>query len=114
MASVEPRQLEVEPGGRVKVTVRIRRANGFAGRVPVSVQNVPFGVHIPDVGLNGVLITEKEESRDFYLVADPEAAPLEQTLFLSGRVETNSSLPTDQASEPILLKIVPKRTAASR
>ena len=114
MASVAPRQLEVEPGGRVKVSVRIRRANGFAGRVPVSVQNVPFGVHIPDVGLNGVLITEKEESRDFYLVADPEAAPLEQTLFLTGRVETNSSLPTDQASEPILLKIVPKRTAASR
>lgn len=114
MASVEPRQLEVEPGGRVKVSVRIRRANGFAGRVPVSVQNVPFGVHIPDVGLNGVLITEKEESRDFYLVADPEAAPLEQTLFLTGRVETNSSLPTDQASESILLKIVPKRTAASR
>jgi len=114
MASVEPRQLEVEPGGRVKVTVRIRRANGFAGRVPVSVQNVPFGVHIPDVGLNGVLITEKEESRAFYLVADPEAAPLEQKLFLTGRVETNSSLPTDQASEPILLKIVPKRTAASR
>lgn len=114
MASVEPRQLEVEPGGRVKVTVRIRRANGFAGRVPVSVQNVPFGVHIPDVGLNGVLITEKEQSRDFYLVADPEAAPLEQKLFLTGRVETNSSLPTDQASEPILLKIVPKRTAANR
>jgi hypothetical protein len=114
MASVEPRQLEVEPGGRVKVTVRIRRANGFAGRVPVSVQNVPFGVHIPDVGLNGVLITEKEDSRDFYLVADPEAAPLEQKLFLTGRVETNSSLPTDQASEPLLLKIVPKRTAASR
>jgi hypothetical protein len=114
MAAVEPRQLEVEPGGRVKVSVRIRRANGFAGRVPVSVQNVPFGVHIPDVGLNGVLITEKEESRDFYLIADPEAAPLEQTLFLTGRVETNSSLPTDQASESILLKIVPKRTAASR
>jgi hypothetical protein len=114
MASVEPRQLEVEPGGRVKVTVRIRRANGFAGRVPVSVQNVPFGVHIPDVGLNGVLITEKDESRDFYLVADPEAALLEQNLFLTGRVETNSSLPTDQASEPILLKVVPKRTAAGR
>jgi hypothetical protein len=114
LASVEPRVVEVEPGGRAKVGVRIRRANGFAGRVPVNVQNLPFGVHIPDVGLNGVLITEKEESRDFYLVAEPDVAPLEQKLFLTGRVETNSSLPTDQASEPILLRIVPKRRAANR
>ena len=60
-----------------------------------------------------IAIVLANERRDF--TAGPlRDRALEQTLFLTGRVETNSSLPTDQASEPILLKIVPKRTAASR
>lgn len=114
LTSVEPRVLELPAGGRAKVTVRIRRANGFAGRVPVGVQNLPFGVHIPDIGLNGVLITEKQEEREFYLEADPHAPPIEQQLFLTGRVEVNSSMPSEQASEPILLKIVPRQTVENR
>jgi hypothetical protein len=113
LTSVEPRVVELPAGGRAKVTVRIRRANGFAGRVPVGVQNVPFGVHIPDIGLNGVLITEKQDEREFYLQADPHAPPGERELILTGRVEVNSSMPTEQASEPIVLKIVPRQTAAN-
>jgi hypothetical protein len=112
LASVEPRVIELPAGGRAKVNVRIRRANGFAGRVPVSVRNVPVGVHIPDIGLNGVLITEQQEARDFYLEADPHATASEQTVFLTGRVEVNSYLPTEQASEAIVLKVVPRQTAA--
>jgi hypothetical protein len=114
LTSVEPRVLELPAGGRAKVTVRIRRANGFAGRVPVGVQNLPFGVHIPDIGLNGVLITEKQEEREFYLEADAHAPPIEQQLFLTGRVEVNSSMPSEQASETILLRIVPRQTVESR
>ena len=78
LTSVEPRVVELPAGGRAKVKVHVRRANGFAGRVPVGVQNLPFGVHIPDIGLNGVLITEKQEEREFYLQADPHAPPGER------------------------------------
>jgi hypothetical protein len=113
LARVEPAVIELPAGGRAKVTVRIRRAGGFAGRVPVGVQNVPFGVHIPDIGLNGVLITEQQDAREFYLEADPHAPPIEQSLFLTGRVEVNSSLPSEQASETILLRVVPGVTAAT-
>ena len=113
LTSVEPRVVELPAGGRAKVTLRIQRANGFAGRVPVGVQNLPFGVHIPDIGLNGVLITEKQDEREFYLQADPHAPPGERELILTGRVEVNSSLPSEQASEPILLRIVPRQTAAN-
>jgi hypothetical protein len=112
LAAVEPAVIELPAGGRAKVTLQIRRAGGFAGRVPVGVQNVPPGVHIPDIGLNGVLITEKQDAREFYLEADPHAPPIEQRLFLTGRVEVNSSLPSEQASETVLLKVVPRRTAA--
>jgi hypothetical protein len=113
LTAVEPRVVELPAGGRAKVTLRIQRANGFAGRVPVGVQNLPFGVHIPDIGLNGVLITEKQDEREFYLQADPHAPPGERELILTGRVEVNSSLPSEQASEPILLRIVPRQTAAN-
>jgi hypothetical protein len=113
LTSVEPRVVELPAGGRAKVTVRIQRANGFAGRVPVGLQNLPFGVHVPDIGLNGVLITEKQEEREFYLQADPHAPPGEHQVLLTGRIEVNSSLPTEQAAEPIVLKIVPRQTAAA-
>jgi hypothetical protein len=59
-----------------------------------------------------VLITEKQDEREFYLQADPHAPPGERQLILTGRVEVNSSMPTEQASEPIVLKIVPRQTAA--
>lgn len=114
VASVEPQQIQIEPGGQAKVTVKIQRTNGFAGRVPLSVRNLPFLTTVPNIGLNGILITEQEDSRSFYIHADPKAEPCEQTLYVTGRVETNSSLPTDQASVPIRLKILPKQARASR
>ena len=52
--------VELAPGGRAKVTAKIARANGFAGRVPLSVNNLPFGMTVPDIGLNGILITEEQ------------------------------------------------------
>jgi hypothetical protein len=114
ISSVTPEVVEVEPGGRAKVTVKIRRANGFAGRVPLSVQNLPFLLSVPDIGLNGILITEAEESRDFYIVAEPTAEPSEQTIFVTGRVETNSPLSSDHASVPIKLRVAPGKTAGTK
>jgi hypothetical protein len=113
LAVVEPQALELPAGGEARLKVRIQRANGFAGRVPVNVQNLPFGVHVPDIGLNGVLITEKQEEREFALAADPHAPPGERVIFLTGRVEVNSFLPTEHASEPITVKIVPRPAAAN-
>jgi hypothetical protein len=113
LVTVEPRVVELPAGGQAKVKVRIQRTNGFAGRVPITIQNLPFGVHVPDIGLNGVLITEEQEEREFSLAADPHAPPGERRIFLTGRVEVNSSLPTEAASEAITLKIVPRQAAAN-
>jgi hypothetical protein len=114
ISSVSPQQIEIEPGGRAKVNVRIRRANGFEGRVPVSVLNLPFLLSVPDIGLNGILIVEKEESRDFFIVAEPNALPSEQTIVVTARVETNSPLSSEHASLPIKLKVVSRQTAGTR
>ena len=65
VVAVTPDVVELAPGGRAKVTATIARANGFAGRVPLSVNNLPFRITVPDIGLNGILITEEQTSRSF-------------------------------------------------
>ncbi len=112
IVSVEPSQIELEPGGRAKVRVQIARDHGFGGRIPLAVQNLPFLVTIPDIGLNGILITEAQESREFEIVADERAVPLEQTLFISGRAETNGGA-VEAASTPFMLKVHPKGHASA-
>jgi hypothetical protein len=106
VVSVEPSVIELEPGKRATVHVAIARANGFAGRVPLNVLNLPFRLTIPNTGLNGILITEQQDARDFVIEADPAAAPLEQTLYITARAEVNSSEPNSQASTPVTLRIV--------
>ena len=95
---------------RLAVSMRIAaRENGFKGRVPLSVLNLPFRVTVPDIGLNGILITEAQDSREFEIVADENAAPAEQTLFVTARVETNQVASPEQASVPIRLKITARQ-----
>lgn len=114
VTSVEPRELVLEPGGQAPVTVTIRRQRGFAGRVPVDVRNLPYGVIIPDIGLNGILITESETHRAFHVQVDPKTGPLEQTLYLVGRIETNSPNSTEHASAAVRLKVVSKKAQVSQ
>lgn len=108
VVSAEPALIELAPGESATVRVKVARFEGFAGRVPLSVLNLPLLVTIPDIGLNGILITEQQDSRTFTVTADAKAAPLEQTLYLTARAEVNSGEPVDQASTPITLRIKPK------
>lgn len=113
---VEAQQKEVtlEAGGTAEVSVAIKRAENFDGRVPVSVLNLPPGVRVLDVGLNGVLVTPEETTRTFVLEAKPWVKPLDQPIALTGQVETNSPIRSEYASAPILLKIVPKQATLTQ
>jgi hypothetical protein len=110
VVSVTPAVVELAPGGRARVTATIVRANGFAGRVPLSVNNLPFRITVPDIGLNGILITEEQTSRSFEIVADERAEPAEQTLYVTARVETNGGTASDHSSVPITIRIVGRET----
>ena len=110
VVAVTPDVVELAPGGRAKVTATIARANGFAGRVPLSVNNLPFRITVPDIGLNGILITEEQTSRSFEIVADERAEPAEQTLYVTARVETNGGTASDHSSVPIKIRIVGRQT----
>ncbi len=102
--TAEPAQLAIEPGKSTTVTLHIQRQNGFKGRVPCSVRNLPPGVRVVNVGLNGVLVTESQSSRTFTLHAEDWAKPITQPFYVVGEVESNS--PTMHPSAPITLQVV--------
>ncbi len=104
--TLDTRTVELEPGGTAEVKLRIARRNGFGGRVPVSVMNLPPSVRVLDVGLNGVLINEDETERSFTLAALPDSEGLEQVLYVGGTVETRSPQQTIYAApEAIRLRV---------
>jgi hypothetical protein len=105
--------IELEPGQSAEVKVAVTRQNGFAGRVPVEVRDLPLRVRVADSGLNGVLLNEDETERGFTLLALPNAAPVEGYIYLSGRVETRSPQQSSYAApEPVLVRVKAPRTVA--
>ncbi|HXJ92420.1 MAG TPA: PPC domain-containing protein [Terriglobia bacterium] len=111
VVSAEPTYVVIEPGKETTVTLRVARQNGFKGRVPCEVMNLPPGVRVVNVGLNGVLVTESQTSRTFTLKAEDWAKPIEQPIYVVGQVESNSS--TLHASPPLRLRVENKQEVAS-
>jgi hypothetical protein len=103
LVTAEPTHLAIQPGKSIIVTLNVQRQNGFKGRVPCSVENLPPGVRVVNVGLNGVLVAESQSSRTFTLRAEDWAKPITQPIYVVGRVESNS--PTMHPSAPILLQV---------
>jgi WD40 repeat protein len=96
-------EVTIKPGGETRVTVTIERRNGFAGRVPVEVRGLPHGVRVLDVGLNGILITEKETTRTFVIHAEPWVEAMTQPFVVFARREGKN---TEHAAKSVLLKVV--------
>jgi len=103
VVSAEPSSVAILPGQEVTVTLHVARQNGFQGRVPCDVLNLPPGVRVVNVGLNGVLVTETQTTRTFRLRAENWAQPIEQPIYVVGQVESNAS--TFHASAPLKLRV---------
>ena len=112
LVTTSAERVELPAGGQTTLTVKVERRNGFTGRVPISVMNLPHGVRVDDIGLNGVMITEEETSRTVHLVAESWVEPLTQPIVVVGRVEVNSPLRNESAAQPV--ELVVKGAAAAR
>lgn len=66
--SLEPAELVIAPGSSVTATLKLQR-NGFDGAVSFNVNNLPHGVIVDNIGLNGVLIPEGQTERQIFLTA---------------------------------------------
>ena len=89
-------------GRETTIKVKIDRRNGFAGRVPLEVRGLPHGVRVLNIGLNGILITEKESARTIQIFAEPWVEPMTVPIVVLAKREGTN---TEHAAPPVPLKI---------
>jgi hypothetical protein len=111
VVTTDSSDVSLEPGKEITVTLHVERHNDFKGRVPCTIENLPPGVRVVNVGLNGVLVTEAQSSRTFTLRAEDWAQPVKQPIFVVGMVESNA--PTLHPSAPLLLQVSADKQTAS-
>lgn len=95
--------IELQAGGTTTATIRITRVD-HDGRVGFGKEdgavNAPHGVYVDNSGLNGVLIVEGQDERQFFITAEPWVQPMERVIFVESDVAGN---PT---SNPVTLRIL--------
>ena len=111
VVAAAPEKVELEAGKEATVTLQVERKNGFKGRVPCAVINLPPGVTVVNSGLNGVLVTENQSTRTFTLRAEDWVETMDQPIYVTAEVESNS--PTRHASAPLMLNLHGKKVVAS-
>lgn len=106
-----PLQVKIEPGQTIMLKV-IAQRNGYDGNVPFgnegSGRNLPHGVIVDNIGLNGLLILEKQDERNFFLTASKWVPDQDRLFHLQTGVEGG------QATTPVLLQVRKNGQTASK
>jgi len=92
--------LTIAPGETITCRLKIIR-QGFAGRVQFDVENLPHGVIVDNIGLNGVLIPEGQTERTLFLTAYDWVRPTEREFFAVGKAAGKP------ASPPLRIRVAP-------
>jgi WD40 repeat protein len=95
-------EVSLTPGQSTKMLVSIERRNGFNRRVPIDVRGLPRGVRVLNIGLNGILITERDTQREIVLYADPWVQPMERPMIVVASQEGKSP---EHGAKAVLLKV---------
>ena len=99
---VSATEIAIKPGQESRFVVDIVRQGKFTGRVPVEVRGLPHGVRVLNIGLNGILINERESRREVVLYAEPWVKPMEHPIVVLARSEGKN---TEHAAKSVLLKV---------
>ena len=91
-------RVALTPGGTARAHLRIERL-GFDGVVTFSVDNLPHGVIVENLGLNGITFLADETGREISIAAARWVAPMERPFHA---VENQAGR---QASRPLLLQV---------
>ena len=71
--TAEPLEFTIAPGETISARVHVER-NGFNSRVELGShdagRNLPHGVYVDNIGLNGLLIVDGQTEREFFITAD--------------------------------------------
>ncbi len=107
-------EVEIDQGSSGPLAVHLDRFNGFTSRVPIEVENLPYGVSVMDTGLNGILVRENETDRAMNLFVQPWVAPMEREIYIRARIEAPSNGAMKYLSQTVTLKIVRGNGTAER
>lgn len=97
----------IKPGGTARAKLSIQR-QGQQGVVTFSVENLPHGVIVENLGLNGITFLPEESEREISLAAARWVSDLDRTFFA---VENQAGR---QTSRPLTLKVRRSPTQAAK
>ncbi len=93
LVRMEPAELVIAPGTTISAMLKVER-NGHDDLITFSVENLPHGVIVDNIGLSGVLLPKGENERQIFITADawvPETS--RQCFALENQAGTQCSLP---------------------
>ncbi len=104
-APAKPAEVTIAPGDRVPVWLRVDR-HGNDAILALDMEGLPHGVIVDSIGLNGVQIRAGENEREVFLSC-AKWVPEQDRLchVVAGNARANESVPGQQASFPVLLKV---------
>jgi hypothetical protein len=95
-----PIELRIAPGDTIPAWLKIKR-NGHTDLVTFFAENLPHGVIVADIGLNGVLIPKGESERRIFFNAAKWVSKQDRWFYM---IEQQAG---KQTSRPVLLKVRP-------
>jgi hypothetical protein len=102
-----PFEITISPGQTAPAWLKIRR-NGHQELVTFQVENLPHGVIVDNIGLNGVLIPKEQNERQIFLNCARWVGDQDRLCYA---IEQNAGR---QTSRPLLLKVRRAPAAAAR
>ncbi|MEP3480626.1 MAG: c-type cytochrome domain-containing protein [Fuerstiella sp.] len=101
--AAKPIVLSIQPGQTINAFLTLSRLshNGIVsfGKEDAG-RNLPYGVFVDNIGLNGLLLLEGQSQREFYITASPVAEPGTYTFHLKSNVNGVTSYPATLVVEP--------------
>jgi WD40 repeat protein len=98
LVRMEPAEITLAPGTTVAAMLKIER-NGLDDIVTFGVQNLPHGVIVDNIGLNGVLMLKGQSERQIFLKAARWVPETSRTCFALAREGGG------QGSRPVMLHV---------
>lgn len=93
-----PAEITIAPGQTIPAWLRVKR-NGHDDLITFAVDNLPHGVIVDNIGLNGVLIPKDQSEREIFLTAAKWVPETDRWCFA---IENQAGR---QTSRPVLLRV---------
>ena len=89
----KPLELTIVPGQSIPAWIKVRR-NGYDDLITFTVENLPFGIIVDNIGLNGVLIPKGESDRQIFLTSAKWVADMDRPCYaIENQAGRQTSLP---------------------